>query len=87
MQDRGMHGIRAMPRYDSPGTRVPRNTIPDRASILQGLCVGLLGPTPTAIRIPREEIVDPPPYLKHRNITLQEKKLLRNENHRRTTDS
>lgn len=50
-----------MPRYDSPGTRVPRNTIPDRASILQGLCVGLLGPTPPAIRIPREEIVDPPP--------------------------
>lgn len=37
MQDRGMHGIPAMPRYDSPGTRVPRNTIPDRASISEGL--------------------------------------------------
>lgn len=37
MQDRGMHGIPAMPRYDSAGTRVPRNTIPDRASISEGL--------------------------------------------------
>lgn len=32
-----MHGIPAMPRYDSAGTRVPRNTIPDRASISEGL--------------------------------------------------
>lgn len=42
MQDRGMHGILAMPRYDSPGTRVPRNTIPARATIFQGLCARLL---------------------------------------------
>lgn len=26
-----------MPRYDGPGTRVPRNTIPDRAGISEGL--------------------------------------------------
>lgn len=34
MQDRGMHGILAMPRY---GTRVPPNTIPDSTSISKNL--------------------------------------------------
>nr|XP_034186167.1 uncharacterized protein LOC117607064 [Osmia lignaria] len=44
MQDRGMHGIPAMPRYNSAGTRVPGNTIPDRVHYLRKGFVPLCSP-------------------------------------------